>query len=143
MGRTSLASHGRRVGRFFLPGDDPPEAVLSPGGQPPGDPPSGGTRPPSPPAGANPPVTPRLGDPSPSPPGGPATAPAVPMGYFSSQPSICSPGLGGGVVAKQATGTVEGTSPTGTLAHGTAEVHHHGKPLSWVAISVIIVGFLV
>jgi len=46
-------------------------------------------------------------------------------------------------VAEQATRTVAGTSPAGSLAHGTAEAHHHGKPMSWVAVSVIIVGFVI
>jgi hypothetical protein len=52
-------------------------------------------------------------------------------------------------VAKQAidtvesTGTVESTSPTGTLAHADGEVHYHGRPMSWVSVSVIIVGFFV
>jgi hypothetical protein len=45
-------------------------------------------------------------------------------------------------VAEQATGTVQGTGNAGTLAHAAAE-SHHGRPISWVAISVIIVGFIV
>lgn len=46
-------------------------------------------------------------------------------------------------MAKQSAGIVAGTSPTGTLAHGGGEAHHHGKPLSWVSVTVIIVGFLI
>jgi hypothetical protein len=44
-------------------------------------------------------------------------------------------------VAEQASGTVQGTGTAGTLAH--AEEGHHGKPLSWVAVSVIVVGFVI
>ncbi|WP_300606088.1 HGxxPAAW family protein [Trebonia sp.] len=46
-------------------------------------------------------------------------------------------------MAEQATGTVEGTGPRGTVAHSTAEVTYHGKPMSWVAVTVIIVGFVI
>ena len=46
-------------------------------------------------------------------------------------------------MAEQATGGVEGTGHAGTLPHGSAEVHHHGKPMSWVAVSVIILGFVI
>jgi hypothetical protein len=46
-------------------------------------------------------------------------------------------------VAEQATGTVQGTGTGGTLAHVAPEAHHHGKPISWVAVTVIIVGFIV
>ena len=45
-------------------------------------------------------------------------------------------------MAEQATGTVQGTGNAGTLAHAAAE-SHHGRPISWIAISVIIVGFVV
>jgi hypothetical protein len=45
-------------------------------------------------------------------------------------------------VAEQATGTVQGTGTGGTLAHVAPEAHH-GKPISWVAVTVIIVGFIV
>jgi hypothetical protein len=52
-------------------------------------------------------------------------------------------GLGGGVVAEQPTGAVD-LGPAGPLAHyGVQEVHHHGKPLSWIAVVVIIVGFVI
>jgi hypothetical protein len=45
-------------------------------------------------------------------------------------------------VAEQATGTVQGTGTGGTLAHPAAE-GHHGKPISWVAITIIVIGFIV
>ena len=44
-------------------------------------------------------------------------------------------------MAEQASGTVQGTGTAGTLAH--AEEGHHGKPMSWVAVSVIVVGFVI
>jgi hypothetical protein len=72
------------------------------------------------------------------------------VGYFLARLSI---GVRGGVVAEQATGAVEETGDTGSvahgstgsLAHGTEQVpeHNPGRPASWVAISVIVVGFLV
>ena len=46
-------------------------------------------------------------------------------------------------MAEQATGTVQGTGPGGTLAHAATEAHHHGKPMSWVAVAVIVVGFII
>jgi hypothetical protein len=46
-------------------------------------------------------------------------------------------------VAEQATGTVQGTGTGGTLAHAAPEAGHHGKPISWVAVTVIIIGFVV
>ena len=46
-------------------------------------------------------------------------------------------------MAEQATGSVQGTGNAGTLAHAAAESHQHGRPISWIAISVIIVGFIV
>lgn len=34
--------------------------------------------------------------------------------------------------------------PAEHLAHyGAHEVHHHGKPASWIAVTVIIIGFLI
>ena len=45
-------------------------------------------------------------------------------------------------MAEQASGTVQGTGTAGTLAHAAAE-SHHGKPLSWIAITVIVIGFIV
>jgi hypothetical protein len=45
-------------------------------------------------------------------------------------------------VAEQATGAVQGTGTEGTLVHAAAE-GHHGTPLSWVAVTVIIIGFIV
>lgn len=48
-------------------------------------------------------------------------------------------------MAEQATGAVEETEGAGSLAHGAAHEleHNPGKPMSWVAIAVIVVGFLV
>lgn len=46
-------------------------------------------------------------------------------------------------MAEQATDAVENRDSAGTVAHATAEVSHHGKPLSWIAVTVVIIGFLV
>jgi hypothetical protein len=48
-------------------------------------------------------------------------------------------------VAKQATGAVEETGGGGSLAHGTGHAleHNPGKPMSWVAITIIVIGFIV
>ncbi len=48
-------------------------------------------------------------------------------------------------MAEQATGAVESTGATGSLAHGTehAMEHNPGKATSWAAIAVIVVGFVV
>ena len=48
-------------------------------------------------------------------------------------------------MAEQATGAVEETGGTGSLAHGTGHEleHNSGKPASWVAVAVIVVGFIV
>jgi hypothetical protein len=48
-------------------------------------------------------------------------------------------------VAEQATGAVEEAEGAGSLAHGGAHelAHNPGRPISWVATGVIIVGFLV
>lgn len=48
-------------------------------------------------------------------------------------------------MAEQATGAVEETGGAGSLAHGAAHEleHNPGKPMSWVAIGVIVVGFCV
>lgn len=48
-------------------------------------------------------------------------------------------------MAEQATGTVEGTGGAGSLAHGTGHAleHSSGKPMSWVAITIIVIGFIV
>jgi hypothetical protein len=48
-------------------------------------------------------------------------------------------------VAEQATGTVEGPGAGGSLATsaGHAQEHNPGKPMSWVAVAVIIIGFIV
>ena len=46
-------------------------------------------------------------------------------------------------MAEQPTGAVN-LGPGEPLAHyGAQEVHHHGKPLSWVAVGVIIIGFVI
>jgi hypothetical protein len=46
-------------------------------------------------------------------------------------------------VAEQPTGTVD-LGPAKPLAHyGAQEVHHHGSPKSWAAVTVIIIGFIV
>jgi hypothetical protein len=64
--------------------------------------------------------------------------------YFRDNPSIGRPWVGGGVVAEQATGTVEGTGTAGALEHGSAHLEHNpGRPVSWVGTSVVIVGFIV
>ena len=44
-------------------------------------------------------------------------------------------------MAEQATGTVQGTGDAGSLAHAAAESHHHGRPISWIAVAIIVVGF--
>jgi hypothetical protein len=65
------------------------------------------------------------------------------MGYFLASFSICRPCDGGGVVAKQPTGAVD-LGPAEHLAHyGAQEVHHHGKPMSWVAVVIVIIGFVI
>ncbi len=46
-------------------------------------------------------------------------------------------------MAEQASGTVQGTGTAGALAHVGAESHHHGKPMSWVAVAIITVGFVI
>ena len=46
-------------------------------------------------------------------------------------------------MAEQPTRTVD-LGPAEPLAHyGAQEAHHHGKPMSWVAVTVVIVGFVV
>ena len=45
-------------------------------------------------------------------------------------------------MAEQATGTVQGTGDAGTLAHAAAE-SHHGRPISWVGVAIVVVGFIV
>ena len=45
-------------------------------------------------------------------------------------------------MAEQATGTVQGTSTEGALAHAAAE-GHHGTRISWIAVTVIIIGFVI
>ncbi len=48
-------------------------------------------------------------------------------------------------MAEQASGTVEETGATGLPVHGTGHAleHNPGKPMSWVAVAVITVGFIV
>lgn len=48
-------------------------------------------------------------------------------------------------MAEQATGAVEQAEGAGSLAHGSAHEleHNPGKPMSWAAIAVIVVGFIV
>lgn len=48
-------------------------------------------------------------------------------------------------MAEQATGAVEEAGGAGTLTHGAGHglEHNPGKPMSWVAIGVIVVGFIV
>ena len=50
-------------------------------------------------------------------------------------------------MAEQATGAVEETGGTTPVAHGADAghkfEHNSGKPLSWVAVGVIVVGFIV
>jgi uncharacterized transporter YbjL len=46
------------------------------------------------------------------------------------------------------TGTVEGAGGTAAgpvpgVPHPAGEVHHHGRPASWVAVAIICVGFLI
>ncbi len=48
-------------------------------------------------------------------------------------------------MAEQPSGTVEEARGANSLAHGAAHEleHNSGKPMSWVAIAVITVGFIV
>jgi len=48
-------------------------------------------------------------------------------------------------VAEQPTGTVEEARGANSLAHGAAHEseHNSGRPISWVGVSVIVVGFVV
>jgi hypothetical protein len=46
-------------------------------------------------------------------------------------------------VAEQATGTVQGTGTAGTVAHTAEEAHHHGRPISWVGVAIVTVGFVI
>jgi hypothetical protein len=48
--------------------------------------------------------------------------------YFHANPRISGPGVEGGVVAEQARGAVE---------------HNPGKPMSWISVTVITIGFIV
>lgn len=46
-------------------------------------------------------------------------------------------------MAEQPTGAVD-LGPAEPLAHyGAGEIHQHGKPLSWIAVVVIIIGFVI
>jgi hypothetical protein len=54
-------------------------------------------------------------------------------------------------VAEQATDALEGTSGAlestgapGTVAHATGHMEHNpGRPMSWVGVGIVIVGFLI
>ena len=48
-------------------------------------------------------------------------------------------------MAEQASGTVEETGAAGSPVHGTdhALEHNSGRPISWVGVAVIVVGFTV
>ena len=48
-------------------------------------------------------------------------------------------------MAEQASGTVEETGATGLPVHSTGHAleHNPGRPISWVAVGVITVGFIV
>lgn len=47
-------------------------------------------------------------------------------------------------MAEQATGSVESTGSAGTLAHGTPHTGHNpGRPVSWVAVGIVILGFII
>jgi hypothetical protein len=64
--------------------------------------------------------------------------------YFRDNLSIGRPWVGGGVVAEQATGTVEGTGTAGALAHGPSHLEHNpGRPISWVGTAVVTIGFII
>jgi hypothetical protein len=46
-------------------------------------------------------------------------------------------------VAEQPTGAVD-LGPGQPLAHyGAEEIRHHGKPLSWVAVVIVFIGFVI
>jgi hypothetical protein len=62
--------------------------------------------------------------------------------------SIDSVGDGGGVVADQATGTVETGEAGTTAAASTAPVvqhleHSNGRPISWIGVSIAIIGSII
>jgi hypothetical protein len=69
------------------------------------------------------------------------------MRYFHGYLSTGSDGVGGGVVAEQATGIVGGggdMSVPGIALPGTehAEQHYSGRPISWIAVTIVIIGFI-
>jgi hypothetical protein len=45
-------------------------------------------------------------------------------------------------VAEQPTGTVDLGAAQNLAHYGAEEVHHYGKPFSWIAIIVIVIGFV-
>lgn len=45
-------------------------------------------------------------------------------------------------MGEQATGTVQTTGTGGALAHAAAE-GHHGRPIDWIAVTVVIIGFVI
>jgi hypothetical protein len=70
------------------------------------------------------------------------------MRYFHGYLSTGSDGVGGGVVAEQATETVGGGGDTGVPAvslpgTGHAEEHYSGRSISWIAVTIVIIGFIV
>ena len=47
-------------------------------------------------------------------------------------------------MSEQATGTVDSTGAPGTLAHGgTHEEHNPGRPMSWVGVAIVVIGFTI
>jgi hypothetical protein len=48
-------------------------------------------------------------------------------------------------VAEQPTGTVEEARGANSLAHGASHelAHNSGSPMSWVAVTIIVIGFIV
>jgi hypothetical protein len=46
-------------------------------------------------------------------------------------------------VAEEPTGTVDTGSAEPFAHYGAQEIHHHGSPLSWTAVVVIIIGFII
>jgi hypothetical protein len=73
------------------------------------------------------------------------------MGYFSCNLSIDSFGDGGGVVADQATGTVETGGATAAAAVSSAQgaqqsqhlEHNPGRPVSWIGVTIAIIGSII
>jgi hypothetical protein len=51
--------------------------------------------------------------------------------------------MGSGTLAGATGSGTPGLTPYGGEAHANGEVHHHGRPISWIAVSVIMVGFII